>query len=192
MSAAFVLPFLQARAEFVPILRREQSAAILKRIEAQSEAAAVPESHNRIRLRPAPRPHLAFYRKYTEALLRRYLRMSLDVGRVPSILGREMFRAKVSSYRMESFEDAVIFCHDIERCIQRLTANEQLMIEHLALKQYTVAEAAQILRTSPKTIIWQYTGALDRLTRIFIALEILKLPKSCQAPTTVENASKDM
>jgi hypothetical protein len=177
MSAAFVLPFVQARAEFVPIL---------KRIQAERAAATEPQPESR----PNPRPQLAFYRKYTEAILRRYMRMSLDVGRVPSILGREMFRAKVSNYRVESFEDAVIFCHDVERCIQRLTANEQLLIEHITLKQYTVAEAAQLLRTSPKAIIWQYTNALDRLTRIFLDFEILNPPKSCQAPKTVENAPK--
>ena len=175
MSAAFVLPFVQARAEFVPIL---------KRIEAGQSAAAGPQPESR----PNPRPQLAFYRKYTEAILRRYMRMSLDVGRVPSILGREMFRARVSNYRMESFEDAVIFCHDVERCIQRLTASEQLLIEHITFKQYTVAEAAHLLRTTPKAIIWQYTNALDRLTRIFLDLEILNPPKSCQDPKMVENA----
>ncbi|SRR6266496_1057319 len=49
------------------------------------------------------------YRERTVALLRRYLRISIEVGRLPSLLGRELFRSKVTSYRMTSFEDGVIF-----------------------------------------------------------------------------------
>ena len=55
------------------------------------------------------------YRERTVALLRRYLRISIEVGRLPSLLGRELFRSKVTSYRMTSFEDGVIFVHDVER-----------------------------------------------------------------------------
>jgi len=50
---------------------------------------------------------MAFYRKYTEAMLRRYVRMSMEAGKVPSLLGQEMFRGRVISYRVESFEDVV-------------------------------------------------------------------------------------
>jgi hypothetical protein len=53
-------------------------------------------------------PQMAFYRKYTEAMLRRYMRMSMEAGKVPSLLGQEMFRGHVTSYRVESFEDVVI------------------------------------------------------------------------------------
>ncbi len=35
-----------------------------------------------------PKVELAFYRKYTEGMLRRYLRLSMLSGRVPSLLGR--------------------------------------------------------------------------------------------------------
>ena len=180
-----VLPFLQARAEFLPLLRPVACPAILPRVQASDSAADVP---NQPQTQTPPRPQLAFYRKYTEALLRRYVRMSLEVGRVPSLLGREMFRAKVSSYRMESFEDAVIFCHDVERSIGHLTALEQSMIEHIALKQYTVAETAQTFAMDPRTAIRQYTRALDRLTAIFLQVEILNPAKCCQAPKPVENA----
>jgi len=32
----------------------------------------------------------------------------MEAGRAPSLLGREMFRGKVTSYRVHSFEDVVI------------------------------------------------------------------------------------
>jgi len=168
MSAAAVLPLLQARAEFVPSLRREQQTAILHRIQA---AAAAPS-------RPAPRPQLAFYRKYTEGILRRYMRMSLELGKVPSPLGRgEMFRAKVSNYRVESFEDLVIFCADVERCIRRLSAMQQSAVDLMGVKQYTLQEAAQILGVCREITVRHYTRGLDRLTGIFLEAKILDLAK---------------
>lgn len=166
MSAAAVLPLLQARAEFVPSLRREHRTAILPRIQA---AAAAPP-------RPAPRPQLAFYRKYTEGILRRYMRMSMQLGKVPCLLSRsEMFRAKVSNYRMESFEDVVIFCHDVERCIQRLTAMQQALIDNIAVKGYTIKETATLLRLDPETVVRRYARALDQLTAILLEVELLKV-----------------
>jgi hypothetical protein len=63
-------------------------------------------------------PDLWLYRERTVALLKRYLRLSVEVGRLPSLLGREFFRARVTSYRMASFEDAVIFVHDVEHCLE--------------------------------------------------------------------------
>src|SRR5437764_12327410 len=59
-------------------------------------------------------PDLWLYRERTVALLKRYLRISLEVGRLPSLLGRELFRSKVTSYRMSSFAAGVIFVHDVE------------------------------------------------------------------------------
>jgi hypothetical protein len=64
--------------------------------------------------------NLNAYRPYTRALLRRYFRMSVDIGRLPSILGWLCFRARVSSYKLNTFEDAVIFVHDIERAFERI------------------------------------------------------------------------
>ncbi len=63
-----------------------------------------------------PISSVAFYRRYTELLLRRYMQVSMRMGRVPSVLGSCMFRGKVSSYRIHTFEDAVIFVYDIGPC----------------------------------------------------------------------------
>jgi hypothetical protein len=54
------------------------------------------------------------YRRRTIALLRRYARASVEVGRLPSLLGREFFRTRVTSYTMRNFEDVVIFVTDME------------------------------------------------------------------------------
>ena len=54
-------------------------------------------------------PDLYFaYRPYTEALLRRYVTMSMEAGRAPSFLGKELFRGKVTNCRVEGFDDVVM------------------------------------------------------------------------------------
>ncbi len=119
-------------------------------------------------------PEMAFYRKYTEGLLRRYLRCSMEAGKVPSLLGKEMFRSKVSHYRMESFEDIIIFICDVERCIARLDQDQQNLIARIALQQFTVEETADLLGMRPRSVVRRYSEAIDRLTRIFLAVEMLK------------------
>jgi hypothetical protein len=53
-------------------------------------------------------PDLWLYRERTVGMLRRYLRISIEVGRLPSLLGREFFRIRVTSYRVSTFEDAFL------------------------------------------------------------------------------------
>ena len=63
---------------------------------------------------------LGFYRKHTESLLRRYLYASMQVGRAPSILGDPIARGWCSSRPVRTFEDAVIFVLDVEKCLNEL------------------------------------------------------------------------
>src|SRR6202047_3644074 len=60
------------------------------------------------------------YRGRTVAMLQRYMRDSIETGRLPPLLRREFFRAKVTSYTVVTFEDRVIFAHNMERCLERL------------------------------------------------------------------------
>lgn len=127
-----------------------------------------------------PRVELAFYRKYTEAMLRRYLRISIQSGRVPSLLGRELFRGNVTSYRVSSFEDGVIFCFDVEKRLGRLTVMDQQLIKRIALQEYGQGEAAGMLGLSLRNSIRQYGFALDALTEMFLEAGMLEPLKSCQ------------
>ena len=114
-----------------------------------------------------------FYRKYSEGLLRRYLKLSMEAGRVPSLLGRELFRGNVSSHKVSSFEDVAIFVHDIERCLAELSPGQRHLVRRIALEEYTQAEAAALLGMSLRTVIRRYAGALDTLTRIFLDRKLL-------------------
>jgi len=125
-------------------------------------------------------PGVAFYRKYTEGMLRRYVRLSMEAGRAPSLLGREMFRGKVTSYRVHGFDDVVIFVHDVETCLGKLDKGQQHLIKRIALQEYTQNEVAGTMGLCLKTVTRRYARALDDLTEIFLKRKLLDPQKACQ------------
>ncbi len=131
----------------------------------------------KVREEQVPRPELAFYRKYTEGMLRRYLRLSMEAGRVPSLIGRDMFRGHVTSYRVHGFDDVVIFVHDVEKCLTKLTDMQRMLIERIAVQEYTQGDAA---RMSLRTVVRRYGEAVDVLTSIFLDAGLLEPMTACQ------------
>jgi hypothetical protein len=119
----------------------------------------------------------AFYRKHTEKLLQRYLYASLQVGRSPNILGESVDRGWVSSRRVRTFEDALIFVLDIERCLKRLSNSDQQLISRIILQQYTHAEAAELIGISVRSISAKLPQAIDRLTERLVNADLLILPR---------------
>ena len=120
------------------------------------------------------RPDFWLYRDRTTSLLWRYTRLAVELGRLPSLLGREFFRARVSRYDAQTFEDSVIFVHDVESCLESLDPVDKIVIAMLALEQYTQAEAARYLHCTQRTIVRHYGEALDRLSEIFLKREVLR------------------
>jgi len=138
----------------------------------------------------APEDEICQYRHRTRALLRRYFYTSIEVGRLPSLLGREFFRAKVTSYRASSFEDAVIFVHDVERCLQNLEPVSQRLIAMIVFQNYNYDEAAAILHCTWRTIANRFPSALDDLSRLFLRGSLLE-EISCQETKNVKSAVTD-
>ena len=128
---------------------------------------------------PAAEPvtSLAFYRKHTESMLRRYLYASMQVGRAPSILGDPIARGWVSSRPVRTFEDAVIFVLDIETCLNKLGSLDRQMLSRIVLQEYTQAEAATLLGMSVRTISYKFPKALDSLTEKLLEADLLVLPQ---------------
>jgi hypothetical protein len=117
---------------------------------------------------------LAAYRPYTRALLRRYFRMAVDIGRLPSILGGLCFRARVSSYRLNTFEDAVIFVHDIERVFDRIKRQSMEIIAGVILLDYSIPEAALRLGITVQRAERRYAAALDSLSAVLLEVGLLR------------------
>jgi hypothetical protein len=148
MSAALTLPYVWATAE--EPLR-------------QAEPKAVPVDG------------VAFYRRRTENLLRRYLRASMAVGRVPAVAQDVVMRGMVSSRRMKNFEDVVIFTIDVEKCLRRLDEEALKLVVKIALQEYMYLDVAQQLRVDVRTIARSYGKALDRLTVEFLNRQLLEV-----------------
>jgi hypothetical protein len=120
---------------------------------------------------------LAYLRKHTEKMLRRYLYASVQIGRSPSLLGDSVGRGWASSRPIRTFEDAVIFVLDMERCIERLNSLDRQMLSRIVLQEYTHAEAATLLGMSVRTISYKFPAALDRLTERLLETGLLVVPK---------------
>ena len=118
-------------------------------------------------------PDLWLYRDRTLGLLRRYLQLSVEVGRLPSLLGREFFRTGVTSYRATTFEDAVIFVHDVARGLERLKGFENKLIARIVLQEYTHNETARLLGCGRRTVGRRFPEAVDQLTEVFLEAGLL-------------------
>jgi RNA polymerase sigma factor (sigma-70 family) len=127
------------------------------------------------------------YRDRTVALLKRYARASVEVGRLPSLLGREFFRARVTSYSMTTFEDVVIFVYDMEQALNKLGPLEKRLLAMHVLEEYTQGEIARLLGCTRRWIEFRIPEAIDELTRILLACGLMRRMgqsgsrrKSCQ------------
>jgi Sigma-70, region 4 len=171
MSAALQLPLVWAgqTRNPQPVLQPQLLASAVHRIRKQ-----LPKSEPAVETEPVAT--YAFYRKHTENLLRRYLYASTQVGRSPNLLGESVGRGWVSSRRVRTFEDALIFVLDVERCLQRLTTLDRQIVSRVILQEYTHAEAADLLRIGVRTVANKLPQAIDRLTEALVQADLLVLP----------------
>lgn len=145
MSAALTLPYVWATACSEP---------------AQRECEPVDEG-------------IRFYRRRTEAILQRYLKASLAVGRVASVAQDVTLRGRASNSRAKNFEDVVIFTIDVEKCFRALDAPALALVVKIALQEYMIMDVAEQLGQDPRTIARNYAKALDRLSREFLKKNLL-------------------
>jgi hypothetical protein len=135
-------------------------------------ANAVAEQNLRA-ARPRPIVGFAFYRQHCLALLQRYLQLSMELGRTPSVLGKIVLRGRVSSYRLRTFEDSLIFVLDVEKCINQLDPASRAVVAHIALEDYANDEVAAITGESLRSVGRIYAEAMNRLTVLFLQFGLL-------------------
>jgi hypothetical protein len=124
-------------------------------------------------------PDLWLYRNRTVTLLRRYMRYSLETGRLPSIMGCEFFRTHVTSYGVHTFEDRVVFVHDVEITLHRLDEFSQQVIARMILQEFGQEKAAVLLHCSRKTIQRALPEVLDQLSEFFLEVGLLVVLPGC-------------
>jgi hypothetical protein len=169
LSAALLLPTIWAASN--PQVAWQQEARL--KVE---QRAAQPVKKTAKASDGEPVTSLAFYRKHTESMLRRYLYASMQVGRAPSILGDPVGRGWASSRPIRTFEDAVIFVLDLEKCLDTLSSLDRQLLSRIVLQEYTQAEAATLIGMSVRAISYKFPEALDRLTEKLLASGLLVLP----------------
>jgi Sigma-70, region 4 len=168
MSAALQLP-MAWEASPTPLISQQDQRKPALQPSSNTQAHPAAEA--------APDISLAFYRGHTENLLRRYLYASMLVGRTPSILNDPVGRGWASSRPVRTFEDAIIFVLDIERCLAQLNSLDREMLCRIVLQEYTQAEAASLLGMCVRTISNRFPQALDRLTKKLMEADLLVLPQ---------------
>ena len=179
MSAALQLPMLWAAA--VPAVQAPRLVSAVQTIGQHragrlDHTGQLDQAHAEAEERAEPIVVWAFYRKHTENLLRRYLYASMQVGRSPNLLGESVGRGWVSSRKVRTFEDALIFVLDVERCLDRLNSVDRQLIQRIVLQEYTQTEAAALLGISVRSICVKLPMALDRLTERLVENDLLMLP----------------
>ena len=178
MSAAIQLPVVWGASQALPAAEGQPCR---ESQEASPKTTREPKPVHRPKPAPdvtsIPDVSLAFYRKHTESLLRRYLYASMLVGRTPSLLGDPVARGWASSRPVRTFEDAIIFVLDVERCLDRLGSLDRQMLLKIVLQEYTQAEAASLLGMCLRTISYKFPLALDRLTQNLMEANLLVLPQ---------------
>jgi DNA-directed RNA polymerase specialized sigma24 family protein len=132
------------------------------------------------------------YRARTVTMLRRYMRYSIETGRLPSLLGREFFRTRVTSYTLVTFEDRVIFVHDMETSLNKLDEFSRQIIARHILQEHDQAATARLLGCAERTVRSYVPIALDLMSEILLDVGLLEriVPireKTCQGGKTGEN-----
>jgi hypothetical protein len=172
---------------------------------AQMVSTSGPRAHSWSLMGQAEPPSVVFgetemelwpYRRRTIALLRRYARSSVEVGRLPSLLGREFFRSRVTSYTMRNFEEVVIFVTDMEHAIEKLNALERKLLAMYVLEEYTIPEVSRLLSCNQRMVERFVQDALDQLSRILLTGGLMdELPqvtgKSCQEGNNYKSEVSD-
>jgi hypothetical protein len=114
------------------------------------------------------------YRNRTQSMLRRYMRYSLETGRIQSILGREFFRGKVSTYTVTTFEDRVIFVHDMERCLEKLDQFSRELVTRVVMQEHYPEDIRVGYRLPRRSIYRRLGEALDELSGVLLERGLLE------------------
>jgi DNA-directed RNA polymerase specialized sigma24 family protein len=107
-------------------------------------------------------------------MLRRYMRYSIETGRLPSLLGREFFRAKVTAYTVVTFEDRVIFVHDMEKCLEKLDEFSRQLIARHILQEHDQAATGKLLHCTERTVRTYVPIVLDLLVEILLDVGLME------------------
>jgi DNA-directed RNA polymerase specialized sigma24 family protein len=121
--------------------------------------------------------NLCFARAHTHGLLRRFLYTAIQPCRIGSTLHAVRDHGWVSSRTITTFEDAMIFVHDMERCLDALPSLDRDILTRVVIQEHTHEDAAVLLGMSTRALSYKLPAAMDRLTAKLIEAELLLVPQ---------------
>ncbi len=121
-----------------------------------------------------PRPEMLCFRGQTMAILRHFFETSRQMGRLPSILAREFFRARISHHAIPSFEDQAVFVRDVEICLSRLRPEDYTLVTLIGLYDFSRDEVAAGMNRSRSWVSECLARALDTLAEQFLRAGLLR------------------
>jgi len=124
------------------------------------------------------------------ALLQRFYRTSLQLGRMPSVLGGAAFRSRIHPRSPRTFEDAVVFVCDVDRCLRSLEPFDQCLIAFCVLEDRSEWEAACRFRCPQSEVSRRLGYVLDLLHETFCRLGLLS-PSPVEQVAEPTTASKE-
>ena len=134
-----------------------------------------------------PQSSFYVYRSSCVAMLRRYFQMSIEIGRLPAILGREIFRSRSDTIRKAWFEDAVIYVHDIDRCLAGLHHFDQEVIARVIFQDYSQDQAARLLGCTDRHLRYRLAVSLDVLAKVFLERRLMVIASPKRPDPVVED-----
>ena len=132
------------------------------------------------------RSDVLFFRAQTLAIIRHFFEIASQIGRLPSILGREFFRAKVSHHAIPSFEDQAVFVHDVERALAGLNEQDGEMVALVGLFHYSLDDVAAMLGRSRSFVAQHFADAIDQLAEVFLRTGLLRENRPDRRPQYFE------
>ncbi len=134
----------------------------------------------------------SYERRVTAGLLHRYLRTAMLLGRMPSLLGREVFRTRAIHRPTSALENAVVFVCDVEKCLESLETVDQRLIAFCILEDHSEWEAARVFHTNQTEISRRLGRTLDLLFSTFCRQGMLEpLPEADTAEETISKGKEE-
>jgi len=128
------------------------------------------------------RADVLFYRSQALATVRHFFEIASQIGRLPSIMGREFFRAKVSHHAIPSFEEQAVFVLDVEAALARLNERDGELVALVGLFHYPMDDVARMLGRSRSYVAQHFADSVDHLAQVFLQTGLLREDRPDRRP----------
>ena len=146
------------------------------RVQRPTRLGAKPRKSQKVEMEEweSERTDLQFFRAQTMGIVQHFFEIASQIGRLPSILGREFFRAKISHHAIPSFEEQAVFVCDVARALEKLNETDGEVVALVGLFHFSLDDVAAMLGRSRTGVYTRYSDSIDQLSEIFLETGLLR------------------